>query len=81
MKACVSAASGSAALAEAMFVGVRAGGGPQFPTPYRWGYGWPTSRPYQALSADEEALATGLEQEYRARDPLLSCPSAPPPRG
>ena len=75
LKSCVNTASGSEALAEAMFLGVRAGGGPQFHTPYRWGYGWPVGRLYKQLTAEEEAMASALEQEYRAKDPLLSCPS------
>lgn len=75
LKSCVSAASGSDALAEVMFLGVRAGGGPQHPTAYRWGYGWPAGRLYKPLTAEEETMASALEREYRAKDPLLSCPS------
>lgn len=75
LKSCVYKASGSKALAETMFLGVRAGGGPDFPTPYRWGYGWPIGRPYKPLTAQETALATTLERAYRAKNPLLSCPS------
>jgi hypothetical protein len=31
-------------------------------------------RPYKQLTPEEEALAATLEREYRAKDPLLSCP-------
>lgn len=75
LKSCVHAASGSKTLVETMFLGVRAGGGPQFHTPYRWGYGWPAGRPYKPLTTEEEVMASTLEREYRVKDPGLSCPS------
>lgn len=74
LRSCVQQASGSEALAELMFTGVRAGGGPYFYTPYRWGYGWAFGRPYGALTAAEERLASSLEREYRDRNPTLACP-------
>jgi len=48
------------ALAEAMWAGVRAGGSPFWPTPFRWGYGWPYFRGYRALTAQERQLAETL---------------------
>src|SRR5574341_7788 len=69
LKACVQKASNSEALAELMFSGVRAGGGPYLYTWYRWGYGWPAGRPYGPLTPEEEALASSLEREYLARSP------------
>jgi len=45
---------GEAEIAELMLAGVRAGGGPYWPTPYRWGYGWPMGRGYKALTAAEQ---------------------------
>jgi hypothetical protein len=74
LAACVLKASGSDMLSSLMFEGVRLGGGPYFYTPFRWAYGWPYTRAYEPLSPTEEALAASLEQAYRARDPLLSCP-------
>lgn len=44
-------------VAAVMLVGVRLGGSPFFPTPYRWGYGWPYPRGYKALTAEERAQA------------------------
>src|SRR5687767_7260919 len=41
LRTCVSGITGSEALAETMYQGVRLGGGPELPTHYRWGYGWP----------------------------------------
>jgi hypothetical protein len=76
----VNKASGSKAIAETMFLGVRAGGGPDFPTPYRWGYGWPSGRPYKPLTSQETARATTLERAYRAKNPLLICPSEANPQ-
>jgi hypothetical protein len=46
---------GEPKIAKLMLKGVRAGGSPQFPSPYRWGYGWPFPRNYQALN-DEERM-------------------------
>jgi hypothetical protein len=74
LKICVQRATNNEALADAMFAGVRAGGGPHFHTPYRWGYGWAFGRPYRPLTPEEEALASSLEAEYLATNPTLSCP-------
>jgi hypothetical protein len=74
LKSCVQQASGSEALADLMFAGVRAGGGPYFYTPYRWGYGWAFGRPYGPLTPAEEQQASSLEREYRDRNPTLACP-------
>lgn len=76
LRSCVQKASGSEALAELMFEGVRAGGGPYFYTPYRWGYGWAFGRPYGALTPEEEGQASALERAYLAKNPSLPCPSA-----
>jgi hypothetical protein len=38
-----------------MLQGVRAGGSPSLRTPFRWGYGWPFGRGYQALTKEELA--------------------------
>lgn len=74
LKACVHKASGSEMLADVMFVGVRVGGGPYLPTPYRWGYGWPFGRPYKQLTSSEEATAGIVEQDCLAKNPSLSMP-------
>jgi hypothetical protein len=73
LQACVLQASGNPALADLMFAGVRSGGGPYFYTPYRWAYGWPFGRNYEALSADEQAAAALLERQYLAINPALAC--------
>lgn len=61
------------ALAEAMYLGVRVGGGPEIKSPFRWGYGWPYGRGYQALTESESSAAKVFEQEYRAKNPQLQC--------
>ena len=48
-----------------MLGGVRVGGSPYWPTQFRWGYGWPYPRGYQALSPDERTLAVGEIERYR----------------
>jgi hypothetical protein len=52
LQRCV-AQTGEEKIAELMLAGVRAGGSPYYPTSYRWGYGWPYLRGYQALSDEE----------------------------
>ena len=47
---------GEEEIALLMLLGVRVGGSPLFPTPYRWGYGWPYPKDYGRLSADELQL-------------------------
>lgn len=45
---------GKPKIAKLMLAGVRVGGSPYFPTSYRWGYGWPYSRWYKALTEAEK---------------------------
>ncbi len=73
LRACVARRSGSHALAEAMFVGVRAGGGPELRTPFRWGYAWAYGRGYRPLSEAEGVALQRLEDDYRATNPGLQC--------
>ncbi len=65
LRDCV-ADSGSENLAQLMFLGVRLGGGPYLPTPYRWGYGWPSTFGYRELKLEE------LDQVRRLAPPDLS---------
>jgi len=80
LRACVTDKTGDQALGETMYLGVRAGGGPYFLTWYRWGYGWPYGRGYQALNDEEKAQAERLEREYRASGAPAVCkkPEASP---
>lgn len=41
-------------IATLMFMGVRVAGTPYFPTSFRWGFGWPYTRWYKLLTADEK---------------------------
>lgn len=59
LKMCVSEV-GEPSLAKLMFAGVRVGGSPYFPTPFRWGYGWSYPRGYGALSEQELAQVRKL---------------------
>lgn len=77
LRDCVLKSTGNHALAELMFVGVRAGGGPYFFTPYRWGYGWQFGRKYLPLNTEETALADKLAAEYVAKNPGLVCDGYP----
>jgi len=77
LQACVAKTTGNKGLAELMFAGVRAGGGPHYFTTYRWGYGWAYGRDYKPLTAEETAAADEQERLYRAAHPVLACPGAP----
>jgi hypothetical protein len=55
LRACV-AAVGKPKTAKLMFLGVRVGGMPYFPTGWRWGYGWRYFRGYKPLSDAEKKL-------------------------
>ena len=46
LEECV-AAHGSPTIGETMYLGVRIGGSPWVPAPYRWGYGWDWPRGYE----------------------------------
>lgn len=56
LKECVRAL-GQSKTAAIIWAGVRIGGSPYLPTPFRWSYGWPYTRGYRALDSSEMALA------------------------
>jgi hypothetical protein len=66
-RACILKKTGDEALAKLMYEAVRAGGGPHFPTWYRWGYGWPLGRGYKALTAEEKALVEMKLAKYHQK--------------
>lgn len=59
-------------IAELMRTGVRVGGSPWWPTPFRWGYGWPYGRGYQPVSEAEKRLGVKL-----MGSPLTTSPTRP----
>jgi len=54
LRQCV-ADTGSEYMSTLMYLGVRAGGPPWYPAPFRWGYGWDWPRGYDRLQADGTA--------------------------
>ena len=60
LRACVRK-TGEPVIANLMLAGVRVGGSPWWPTSFRWGYGWPFTHGYNALTFDE------LEQVRRQK--------------
>ncbi len=62
LRTCV-ADVGKPLIAELMLAGVRVGGSPYLPAQFRWGYGWPYLRGYQALTEEEKAQITALESK------------------
>jgi hypothetical protein len=75
LRSCVYGATHDRALAETMYSGVRMGGMPYWPTWFRWAYGWPYGRTYEALTDEERRRAEELEREYRKGNPELKCES------
>ena len=73
LRDCVETTTRNRVLADVMFAGVRAGGGPYFFTSYRWGYGWKYGRNYRPLSPAELAVVDAMQAEYLAKNPELSC--------
>jgi hypothetical protein len=80
LEQCV-AKAGEPDIAKLMLQGVRTGGSPYFWTLYRWGYGWPFGRGYQALSAEElsqvRAQLKSFEQLLQATREQLEEASPP----
>lgn len=80
LRHCVLERTARPALAALMYRGVRIGGAPLLPTPFRWAYGWQYGRGYAPLDAD-------ARQKLGARlAPLAACvakatPAPPAPQG
>ena len=82
LRECVLARTGRQTLADEMYCGVRFGGMPLFPTPFRWGYGWGYGRGYAPLKPDEQQQADEKLTAYRLGHPEPSSSGAlvsPPP--
>ncbi len=77
LRDCVLARTRDKALAETMYLGVRAGGHPAFPTWYRWAYGWPYGREYQPLSDAEKQQVRERLDEYYRKHPAGYCAERP----
>jgi protein tyrosine phosphatase (PTP) superfamily phosphohydrolase (DUF442 family) len=73
LRDCVLERTKDQALAETMYLGVRAGGHPAFPTWYRWAYGWSYGRGYQPLSDAEKQQARERLEEYYQKHPTGYC--------
>ncbi len=68
LAACISEVTASTTFGNLMWAGVRVGGTPALPTPWRWGYGWtydPTDG-YRDLPADQVDAANVEIELYRA---------------
>lgn len=70
LKQCVNEV-GEPAIANLMLAGVRVGGSPYFPTPFRWGYGWPYPRGYKVLSESEQAKVERSNPQKILKDYFL----------
>lgn len=64
LRDCVLGRTGDQALANTMYIGVRAGGHPVFPTWYRWAYGWRFGRGYAPLTGEERQQVRRKLDEY-----------------
>ena len=56
LKTCAAEVAGSA-LGVILYLGVRLGGNADFPTPWKWGFGWNYDRAYVPLSDEEVSFA------------------------
>ena len=70
LRQCV-AQVGEPQIAALMLQGVRVGGSPYWPTPFRWGYGWPYGRGYKALTPEEQAQVDALLPPPRSPVPPI----------
>ncbi len=62
---------GAPIVASLMKIGVWFGGTPHLPFHFRWGFGWPYSRGYKALSRSEEIMIEkSLAEVIGEKDPL-----------
>jgi len=58
--------TGQEKIARLMHQGVRLGGAPWWPAPYRWGYGWPYLRGYKPLTQQEkQSVQRALEHYHK----------------
>lgn len=73
LRDCVLERTGDKSLAETMYLGVRAGGHPAFPTGYRWAYGWSYGRGYRPLNDDERQLVRAMLDAYETNHPGGYC--------
>lgn len=73
LRDCIWQRTGDQALAETIYIGVRAGGHPAFPTWYRWGYGWDYGRGYQPLAEEERWQVQEQIDAYRRQHPAGYC--------
>ena len=56
---------GEPRIASLMYRGVRLGGTPHIPTPFRWGYGWPFARGYKGLDEGERLQVHKRLEEFQ----------------
>jgi hypothetical protein len=73
LRDCVFERTGSKALADLMYNGVRTGGHPAFLTWYRWGYGWKYGKNYAPLTEQENQEALRKLEAYYAKHPSGYC--------
>ena len=73
LRDCVLERTQDKALAETMYIGVRAGGHPVFPNWYRWAYGWPYGRGYKPLSDAERQQVVEQLDAYSHNHPAGYC--------
>ena len=66
-KECILSKTQDETLANMMYIGVRFGGSPYFPTWYRWGYGWNYRRGYAPLTKEEKEIVQMMLKEYKQK--------------
>jgi hypothetical protein len=71
LQECV-AAAGAPTVAVLMKIGVWFGGTPYLPFHFRWGFGWPYSRGYKALTKFEQLMVEKSLAEEGGQQPLAA---------
>lgn len=66
-KECILSKTQDEALANMMYIGVRFGGSPYFPTWYPWGYGWNYWRGYAPLTKEKKKMVQVMLQEFKQK--------------
>ena len=69
--------TGQTKIALLMHQGVRVGGAPYWPVPYRWGYGWTYLRGYKLLTKQEKQSVKRALEQYHAKQAASSSQHTP----
>ncbi len=73
LRICIKNKSDSSSIAWIMYMGVRFGGHPIFPTWFRWAYGWSYGRGYEPLEDEGQMDAQEKLEKYFNENQQICC--------